>query len=129
MTKFFKNFKKKKLFWGHFDPFLPKFGQKLFAWKKGLCHVLNIPIIYHYGKNQKKLMSYSWEKCQTDGTTDKRTDSTDRQIDFIGASARRGSNNSVMFNWNSKVSPLGHNLYRFEDFIAIIITKTIKHFY
>ena len=28
--------------------------------------ILNIPIIYHHAKSQKKLMSHSWEKCQTE---------------------------------------------------------------
>ena len=29
--------------------------------------LLNVPVIYHCAKNQKKLMSYSWEKCWTHG--------------------------------------------------------------
>ena len=60
----------KTLFWGHLDPFCPNLGKIEFFWEKGLCQFLNIPIIYHRAKNQKKLMSHSWEKCRTDGQTD-----------------------------------------------------------
>ena len=60
MTKFFK--KSKILFWGHFGPFLPNFGRTLgkneFSRKKGLRQLLDIPIIYHRAKNQKKLMCH-----------------------------------------------------------------------
>ena len=45
---------KKNLFQGHFGPF---------------CQFINISIIYHPAKNQKKLMTHSWEKCQTDKQT------------------------------------------------------------
>ena len=45
--------------------------------RKGLCQFLNIPIDYHYTKNQKKLRSYSREKCQTARMTDGRTDNSD----------------------------------------------------
>ena len=50
---FSKNSKKKK----------KNFGASLvkneFSWKRGLCQFLNIPIIYHHVKNQKKLISHS----------------------------------------------------------------------
>ena len=67
--------------------FCPILGKNEFSFKKLLCQFLNIPIIYHRAKNQKKLMSYSWEKCQTDGRTE--------NGNFIGPSIRRGSNNHV----------------------------------
>ena len=35
-----------------------------FPWNGQL---LNVPVIYHCAKNQKKLMNYSWEKCWTHG--------------------------------------------------------------
>ena len=58
MTKFFKK-SKKTLFWDHFGHFLAKFGEKMdFLGKKGR-QFLNIPIIYHHAKNQKKLMTHS----------------------------------------------------------------------
>ena len=44
----------KILFWSHFRPFSPKFGQKKISWKKGLCQFLNTPINYHHAKHQKK---------------------------------------------------------------------------
>ena len=70
MTKFFKN--QKTLFWAHFGPCMPKFGQKMnFPGKKSLCQFLNVPIIYQCAKNQTKLMSHSW---QTDRQTDRQTD-------------------------------------------------------
>ena len=37
-----------------------------FSWKKGLCQFFNIRIIYHCAKNQKNLMSHSWENCWRD---------------------------------------------------------------
>ena len=39
--------------------------------------------------DQKKLMTYSWEKCRTDGQTDGLTDNGD----FTGPSVGRGSKN------------------------------------
>ena len=45
--------------------------------RKELCQFSNIPIDYHYTKNQKKLRSYSREKCQTARMTDGRTDNSD----------------------------------------------------
>ena len=55
MTNFFKK-SKKNLIWGHFGPFLPKLGKNEFSLKKELCQFLDIPIIYHRAKNQKKTM-------------------------------------------------------------------------
>ena len=45
---------KKALFWGQFGP---------------LRHFLNISIIYHFAKNQKKLITHSREKSRTDRQT------------------------------------------------------------
>ena len=45
MAKFFKKSKK-----SHFRAILSPF-----SWKKGLCQFLNVPIIYHLAKNQKKI--------------------------------------------------------------------------
>ena len=55
------------------------------------CQFLDIPIIYHRTKNQKKLISYLWEKRLTDGRTDGRTDNGD----FIGSSVGRGSKKGI----------------------------------
>ena len=41
---------------------------------KNSSHFLNIPIIYHRTKNQKKLNIHSQEKCWTDRWTDRQTD-------------------------------------------------------
>ena len=85
MTKFFK--KSKKLwFGGILHPFRPNLDKNEFSWKKGLYQFLNIPIIYHRAKSQKKLISHSWEKCRTDGRTDRQAS------DFMGPSVGRGSN-------------------------------------
>ena len=69
---------KKTLFCGHFG--LAKMN---FPAKKRLSQFLNISIIYHRTKNQKKLLSHSWEKCQTDTRTE--------NGDFTGPSVGRGS--------------------------------------
>ena len=76
----------KTLFWGHFGPFLPKLGQKWIFLVKKDCQFLNIPIIYHRAKNQKKLLNHFWEKGQTGWQTN-------RQINgyFIQPSIRGGS--------------------------------------
>ena len=64
-----------------------------FSWKKGLCQFLNIPIMYHRLKNQKTLMTQSWEKYwMTDGMTDRQRDRRTDKGDFIGPSVTRGSN-------------------------------------
>ena len=59
MTKFFKKPKKTPIL----EPFWALFAQiwakNEFSWKKGLCWVFNIRIIYHSAKNQKNLMSHS----------------------------------------------------------------------
>ena len=49
----------KTLFWGHLS-------KNKFFWEKELRRSLNIPIIYYCAKNEKNLMSHSWEKCRTD---------------------------------------------------------------
>ena len=62
MTEFFKNQKTPIL-----EPFWALFAQiNEFSWKKGLCQFFNIRIIYHCAKNQKNLMSHSWENCWTE---------------------------------------------------------------
>ena len=70
MTKYFKK-SKKPYFAAILRPSCPNLGKNEFSWKKGLCQFLNIPIIYHQAKNQKKLMIHSWKKCRTDGRTDR----------------------------------------------------------
>ena len=65
MTKFFK--KSKELYFGAIlSPFCSNLGKNEFSWKKGLRQFFNIQIIYHCAKNQKNLMSYSWENCWRD---------------------------------------------------------------
>ena len=61
MTKFFRNPKDPILgaFWTLLDPFGPNVGSNEFSWKKELCQILNIPIIYHRAKIQKKLITHS----------------------------------------------------------------------
>ena len=59
----------KILFWGHFEPFSPKFGENEFSWKKGLGQFLNIPIIYHYAKLRKKLMKRNARTFSKNTTT------------------------------------------------------------
>ena len=75
MAKCFKKIQK-NLFWGHVTilTFLPKYGQKWILPEKKLCQFLNIPIIYHRAKNQKKLICHSWGKCWTDGWMDRQTE-------------------------------------------------------
>ena len=48
----------------------------------------------HRAKNQKKLITHSWEKCRTDRQTDRQTDGKKDNDDFIGPSAGRSSNKS-----------------------------------
>ena len=72
MTKFFK--KSKKPYFGVIlDPFCPNLSKNEFSREKGLCQFLDIPIIYHHAKNQKKLMNHFCEKSQTDGWSDRQT--------------------------------------------------------
>ena len=52
--------------------FFLNLGKNDFLRKKGICHFLNIPYIYHLAKNKKKLMINSWEKCPTDRQTDRK---------------------------------------------------------
>ena len=99
-------------------PFFPKFGQNEFLWKKGFCQFLNIQIIYDHAKNEKKLITNSWEKWRTDGQTDRQaTRQTDKQedrqrdrhpngqadsSDFIGPCERQGSKKSERQKYNTK---------------------------
>ena len=59
--KFSKNPKKPIL-----GPFCPILGKNKFSWKKGLCQLLNILIIYHCAKNQFNLIRHSWENSWTE---------------------------------------------------------------
>ena len=83
MTDFFK--KSKKSYFGViFGTFCPNLGKKIFSWKKGLCQFLDIPILYHCAKNQKKTTEPFLRKTPnwwTDGQTD--------NGDFIGPSIGR----------------------------------------
>ena len=60
MTTFFKK-SKKPYFGGHVTilAFFAQIWVKMSFPGKKLCQLLNIPIIYHYAKNQKKLMCHS----------------------------------------------------------------------
>ena len=69
MKKVFKKSKKP-----YFGTSLDTLGKNEFSWEKGLCQILDIPIIYHRAKNQKKLLSHFWEKRRTNGRTDRQTD-------------------------------------------------------
>ena len=51
---------KKNYFGTNLGRFGPNLVKNEFSWKRGLSQFLNIPIIYHYVKNQRKLMNYSW---------------------------------------------------------------------
>ena len=56
----------KTLFWGPFSDFFTQtLAQMNFPGKK------KTQIIYYRAKNQKKLMSHSWEKCRTHGQTNR----------------------------------------------------------
>ena len=91
MTKFFKK-SKKNLFLGPFWAIFAQIWTKNdFFWKNELGQFLNIPIIYHCAKNQKKLTSHSREKCQTDGWTDRQTDGQTENSDFIGPFVGQGA--------------------------------------
>ena len=79
----------KTLFWGLFGLFFPNLGKNEFSWKK--WKFLNIPIIYHHGKNQKKLMSHSLEKCIDDRRADGQMDRQTGNSDFIEPSTGLGS--------------------------------------
>ena len=50
---------KKNYFGTNLGRFGPNLVKNEFSWKRGLSQFLNIPIIYHYVKNQRKLMNYS----------------------------------------------------------------------
>ena len=73
MTKSFKN-PNKPYFGAILGPFDPNLAKNELSWKASLCQFSNILIIYHFAKNQKKLISHFWEKFQTNGLTDRQTD-------------------------------------------------------
>ena len=53
------------LIWSHFTLYLPKFWRRwIFREKKGSAS------FYYCTKNQKKLLTHSWEKCRTDSFTE-----------------------------------------------------------
>ena len=85
MTKFFK--KLKKLCFGTIlGPFCQNLSKNEFSWKKGLCQFLDIPIIYHRAKNQKKTNDPFLKKNAelTDKQMERQTDGqTDRLITVI----------------------------------------------
>ena len=113
---------------GHFGSYLPKFGQKWIFLDKSLTQFLDNPMIYHRAKNQKKLMSYFWEKAElTDRHADRQTNG-----DFIRPSVGRGSNKTQEnqhFKW--QYTPLTIMIRKFDEcswrviFIAILIVAIL----
>ena len=101
MTKFFK----KSYFCAILSPFCPNLGKNEFSWKKGLCQFLDIPIIYHRAKNQKKILSHFWEKRLTDGRTGGQTDEL-TDDDFIEPYVGRRSNKDDVYLSMSFLSTL-----------------------
>ena len=71
MTQFSKK-PKKHLFGTILGPFAQIWAKMSFPEKRP-SQFLNIPIIYHCAKNQKKTNSHSWEKCRTDVWADRQT--------------------------------------------------------
>ena len=59
MTKSFKRSKKNSILGPFWDLSTQIWAKINFCGKKGLCQFLNIPIIYHGAKDQKKLMTHS----------------------------------------------------------------------
>ena len=119
MKTFFK--KSKKPFLGHFWPFCPNLGKNYLTSKKRefFCQFLNIPIIYHSAKNQKKLMNHYWENHWTDGPTDRPTDGQADSGDFIEPSVGRGS------NINQNISKTMDLLRRFQPVLPRSSLRTI----
>ena len=69
------------IFWGHFGPFLVKFGQKgIFLEKRALSLLKYSNYLPSCKKSEKKLVTHAWDKCQTDKATDRQID---RQIRVI----------------------------------------------
>ena len=107
---------------------MPKFGQKWIFLDKSLTQFLDNPMIYHRAKNQKKLMSYFWEKAKlTDRHADRQTNG-----DFIRPSVGRGSNKTQEnqhFKW--QYTPLTIMIRKFDEcswrviFIAILIVAIL----
>ena len=107
---------------------MPKFGQKWIFLDKSLTQFLDNPMIYHRAKNQKKLMSYFWEKAKlTDRHADRQTNG-----DFIRPSVGRGSNKTQEnqhFKW--QYTPLTIMIRKFDGcswrviFIAILIVAIL----
>ena len=107
---------------------MPKFGQKWIFLDKSLTQFLDNPMIYHRAKNQKKLMSYFWEKAElTDRHADRQTNG-----DFIRPSVGRGSNKTQEnqhFKW--QYTPLTIMIRKFDEcswrviFIAILIVAIL----
>ena len=90
--QFFKKSKDPILgLWGYFGLLLPKFEQRNFPGKR-LRQFLNIPIIYHRAKNQKKLIWHSWGKCWNDGWMDRNMEGRTDSNDFAGPSLGQGFN-------------------------------------
>ena len=68
MTKFFKQFKKPTILGPLWALFAQIWAKMNFPGKMGS---VDIPIIYHRAKNQKKLLNNFWQKRRTDGRTDR----------------------------------------------------------
>ena len=50
----------KTLFWGYFGIFCPNLDKNELSWKIELWHFLNMTVVFHRAKNQKKLMWHLW---------------------------------------------------------------------
>ena len=101
MTTFFK--KSKKIYFGAmalFWTFLPKFGQIWIFVEKSLYQFLNIPIIFHRVKNQKKTNMPFLRKI-LNWRMDGQTEGSSNNHDFVESSAWQGSNyqSNVKLSW------------------------------
>ena len=99
-----------RLFW----PFLPKFGQNEFSWKKGS---VSFPIIYHRAKNQKKLICNSWGKCWTDRWMDRQMEGQADIHDFVGPSLGRGPSFEVTLSFRGFISKRQKPIYSINFFL------------
>ena len=114
---------KKTLFWDHFEPLLPKFGQKWIFLGKRALSVFKYP---NYPKNRKK-RAIPYRKCWTDRWTDRQTDRQWWKNPLNDGGPKRPilhkTDNTVLYNSWLKMS-LNKNFKRCVSILILCVLST-----
>ena len=106
--------------------FWSNLGKNEFSWKSELSQFLNIPIIYHQARNQKKLLTHSWEKCRPD--RGRLTDKGDFIGPFPGQESKKREKNNLVIQYHSVLLVI-HSLMRILNKQSLLLFCSCSPFF